>query len=108
LLSQQTAVDKLSDTNTFNFNIEQIKVEREKLKTELLNLDFIDKIYPSNANFLLIKTTNSKDIFDYLIKNGIVTRDRSNLYGCNNCLRITVGTPEENKKLISQMKKYKK
>jgi len=107
LLSQITAIEKLADMNIFNINLSTIKKERELLKNELFNINFVEKIYPSNANFLLLKVTDSKDICKYLIRNGFVIRDRSSMPGCDNCIRITVGTPEENKKLISQMKKYK-
>jgi len=73
----------------------------------LISLSFVEKVFPSNANFLLIKVSNAEKIYEYLINNGIVVRDRSKMYGCKNCLRISIGTLEENKKLISTMKKYK-
>lgn len=107
LLSQQKAIEMLSDVETFNNNLIKIKKEKTKLKEKLNSLLFVKKVFPSNANFWLIKVTNANDIYNYLIDNGIVIRNRSKMHGCDNCLRISVGTPGENEKLISTMKKYK-
>jgi len=107
ILSQQKAMDMLSNIEMFNNNLIKIKREKIKLKEKLITLPFVEKVFPSDANFLLIKVTNAEKIYEYLINNGIVVRDRSKMYGCKNCLRISIGTLEENKKLISTMKKYK-
>lgn len=107
ILSQQKAMEMLSNIETFNSNLIKIKEEKTKLEGELISLPFVEKVFPSNANFLLIKVSNAEKIYEYLINNGIVVRDRSKMYGCKNCLRISIGTLEENKKLISTMKKYK-
>ncbi len=107
ILSQQKAMDMLSNIEMFNNNLIKIKREKIKLKEKLITLPFVEKVFPSDANFLLIKVSNAEKIYEYLINNGIVVRDRSKMYGCKNCLRISIGTLEENKKLISTMKKYK-
>ena len=107
ILSQQKAMEMLSNIETFNNNLIKIKEEKTKLKEKLISLSFVEKVFPSDANFLLVKVSNAEAIYEYLINNGIVVRDRSKMHGCKNCLRISIGTPEENKKLISTMKRYK-
>ncbi|MCH7826904.1 MAG: histidinol-phosphate transaminase [Bacteroidetes bacterium] len=106
LLSQQKAIEMISDVEIFKNNLIKIKKEKAKLKEKLISLPFVEKVFPSDANFLLIKVTNAKKIYEYLINNGIVIRNRSKMHGCDNCLRISVGILEENEKLISTMKKY--
>jgi len=67
---------------------------------------FIEKTFPSDANFLLIKTNDAFKLYNYLVSQNIVVRNRSNQPLCENCLRITVGTPEENNILEQALKKY--
>jgi histidinol-phosphate aminotransferase len=67
----------------------------------------VEKVYPSNANFLLVQFENAQTVFDYLIDKQIIVRDRSRVVLCDNCLRITVGTPAENDELINQLTIYK-
>ncbi|MBK8563416.1 MAG: histidinol-phosphate transaminase [Saprospiraceae bacterium] len=74
--------------------------ERKKLETELAKLDLVERIYPSDANFLLVKMRDSTLIFNYLKQNGVVVRDRSREPLCEGCLRITVGTQQENDRLL--------
>ncbi|MCD8528704.1 MAG: aminotransferase class I/II-fold pyridoxal phosphate-dependent enzyme, partial [Chitinophagales bacterium] len=62
--------------------------------------DFVKRIYPSDANFLLVKVQDPKGTYKYLVEQGIIVRDRSNVALCEGCLRITVGAPEENEKLF--------
>ncbi len=80
--------------------VAEIKAERENLKIGLGKLNCVKKIFPSDANFLLVEVTEAKKIYNKLINKGIVVRDRSNVILCENCLRITVGTKEENNQLI--------
>jgi histidinol-phosphate aminotransferase len=80
--------------------VAEIISEREKLKKRLSGLKRIIKIYPSQANFLLVKVTDARNLYDQLIEKGIVVRDRSTVVLCDDCLRITVGTKEENNQLI--------
>jgi histidinol-phosphate aminotransferase len=77
-----------------------IVAERKKLETALAELDFVEHIYPSNANFILIKMQDSNLIFNYLKQNGVVVRDRSREPLCEGCLRVTVGTQTENNRLL--------
>lgn len=87
--------------------ITEIIKERERLRSELSKLDFVKKIYPSDANFLLVEVNNPKEVYDYLISKGIIVRNRSNVPGCGKSLRITVGTPTENDKILSTLKLYR-
>ncbi len=99
-LTQQKAFENLSQRNLAKNQIADILKEREVLINELQNLSFVSKIYPSDANFVLIKVDNANKRYDQLINKGIVIRNRTTQYGCENCLRITVGTNIENKRLI--------
>ena len=72
-----------------------------------MNLSFTEKVYPSDANFLLAKMKNARSVYDYLSNNGIIVRDRSKVVLCDESLRITIGTPDENKQLIEVLSNYK-
>jgi histidinol-phosphate aminotransferase len=84
--------------------IKEIIEEREKLKKELLLLHGVIKVFDSNANFLLIKYTNAKRVLEKLAERNIIIRDRSTKPKLENCLRISVGTKEENKILLNALK----
>ncbi len=81
--------------------------EKARVKNKLEELPSVLKIYPSDANFLLVKTKNARGIYDFLIRRGIVVRDRSRVLHCENCLRITIGTPSENDQLIAALNDLK-
>ena len=80
--------------------------QRNELEMELNDLPVVQDIFPSDANFLLVKVTDPKGIYQYLLSKGIVVRDRSRVELCEGCLRITVGTKSENDQLIESLKKY--
>lgn len=80
--------------------------ERNRLTKLLANVDCVKHVYPSETNFLLVKVTDAKKIYSDMIKKGIVVRDRSSVAGCEECLRITVGTHEENNSLLALLKAY--
>lgn len=80
--------------------------ERRRLEAALLQLKCIEKVYPSDANFLLVKTTGANKIYTFLCHNNIIVRNRSSELHCENCLRITIGSPEENEKLINALNRY--
>lgn len=98
--TQLLVLDALNNIDWVNEHITITVNEREKLKEELLGLSFTEKICPSDANFLLAKMKNAPAIYKELVENGIIVRDRSKVILCEDCLRITVGTETENKKLI--------
>lgn len=81
-------------------------VQRAALASELAQFSFVEKIYPSDANFILVKTTHPREIYLHLLQNQIVTRDRSKLKWCEGAIRITVGTEDENKQIVASLKTY--
>jgi len=105
--SQQLALKALGNVDQVNGWIKEILVQRDKLVLNLKDFDFVLDIYPSDANFILVKTTDPKGIYNFLVQKGIIVRDRSKIDLCEGSLRITVGTPAENDKLIETLKKFK-
>jgi histidinol-phosphate aminotransferase len=103
-LSQRLALKALSNVHRKEKMVSRIIDQRNFLLNELNSLDMIIKIYPSQANFLLVKFRSAREVYDYLLSNHIIVRDRSNVALCDNCLRITVGSPEENQLLIAKLK----
>lgn len=96
----------LEKTSSTKISVNQIIDEREMLKMKLQALPCVEKVYPSDTNFLLVKTTDANSIYRYLLNKTIVVRNRSNEPLCENCLRITVGKPDENQRLIEILKAY--
>lgn len=88
--------------------VKVLKEERLKLEHELKNFPFVKKVYPSDANFLLVKVSDANDLYDFLIARKIIVRNRDKVALCKDCIRITVGTPEENLRLINTLKNYEK
>jgi len=105
--SQQLALQALQNTEQVNSWIKETLAERDKLVLQLKDFDFVVDIYPSDANFILVKTTDAKGIYTFLVNNGIIVRDRSKVELCESALRITVGTPQENTILINTLKNFK-
>lgn len=104
--SQQLALEALQNTQQVNDWIKTVVHQKENLVNELHKLAFVKKIYPTDANFLLVKVTDADGLYQYLAENEIVVRNRTKEILCDNCLRITIGTPAENEKLLSTLKKY--
>jgi histidinol-phosphate aminotransferase len=105
--SQQLALKALENIDQVNGWIKETLAQRDSLVLALKDFDFVLDIYPSDANFILVKTTDPKFIYSFLVEKGIIVRDRSKIDLCEGCLRITVGTPDENKILIDTLKKFK-
>lgn len=101
-LNQEAVVISLNNLEEFSANRDVIIKEKQKLIIELENIELVKKIYPSEANFLLIEVTKADSIYNQLVAEKIITRNRNTLV--NNCLRITVGSSEENIKLIKALK----
>jgi histidinol-phosphate aminotransferase len=97
-LNQEAAVQSLADEANFKSKVQLIISEREALKQSLLALDFVTRIYPSDANFLLVEMENATAIYNSLIEQQIITRNRSSIV--ENTIRITIGTPRENQQLV--------
>ena len=102
-LTQQKAISQLEQQELTQNQVIDILKERDLLITKLESVDYISKIYPSDANFLLAKVDNATKRYNQLIDKGIVIRNRTSQPGCENCLRFTIGTPKENEKLIKEL-----
>lgn len=104
-LTQEHALELLERNNDIQAWVKELISEREKLRDALSELPAVSHIYPSDANFLLAKTCDAQALYDYLVTQGIIVRNRNRITLCENCLRITVGTPDENRELIDALKK---
>ena len=103
-LTQDVALKALLNTGEVNNQITAITSERNQLIKDLEKLDVVDRVYTSDANFLLVKVDNATLRYNQLLNKGIVVRNRSNQMLCENCLRFTIGTKDENEKLINTLK----
>ncbi|HBT11319.1 MULTISPECIES: histidinol-phosphate transaminase [Leeuwenhoekiella] len=103
-LTQKRALERVLDDASVQNEITAILRERDALSKVLLEVNFVEKVYPSEANFILAKVDDANKRYEQLIKRGIVVRNRSTQALCENTLRFTVGTSEENQKLISALK----
>ena len=106
-LTQEHALKLLDRSDEIRAWVKELVTERENLRQELSKLPIIQHIYPSDANFLLTKTCNAQALYDYLVGRGIIVRNRNKITLCENCLRITVGTPDENRILVDALKEIK-
>jgi len=105
MLTQQFALKTLEQKKLQQVEwLSDLLEEKQRLQEQLQNISYVKKIYPSDANFWLIKVTDANYIYDYLIKEKIIIRNRSNVTRCEGCLRITVGKREENDRLLSALK----
>jgi histidinol-phosphate aminotransferase len=105
--SQQLALEALANVDQINAWIRETLLQRDRLVLELKNFDFVLDIYPSDANFILVKTTDANSIYNFLVGKGIIIRNRSKVELCEGCLRITVGTPDENTTLLETLQNFK-
>ncbi|MGL5690165.1 MAG: aminotransferase class I/II-fold pyridoxal phosphate-dependent enzyme, partial [Bacteroidales bacterium] len=106
ILTQEAALNILKQEEDIREMIKTIQRERDELAIRIKSFPFIEKVYTSDSNFLLVKCFNPKKIYNFLLKEGIIVRDRSNVPGCESCLRISIGTPEENSVLIKTLLTY--
>lgn len=102
-LTQERAISALADWDTTQGQITQLIAERKGLFAQLEKISFVEKVYPSDSNFLLVRVDDANKRYAQLIENDIVVRNRSNQVGCENCLRFSVGTPQENQILIETL-----
>jgi histidinol-phosphate aminotransferase len=105
--SQELALQALDRVEEVNEMIREIVKERISLETRLPELGVVKKVHPSDGNFLLVQVTKAVEIYHFLLDRGIVVRDRSKVQLCEGCLRITVGTPEENNMLLNALNEFK-
>jgi histidinol-phosphate aminotransferase len=106
--SQQLALEALANVDQVNGWIKETLLQRDRLVLALKDFDFVVDIYPSDANFILVKTTDANGIYKFLVGKGIIVRNRSKIELCEGSLRITVGTPEENSILLETLKSFDK
>ncbi len=106
-LTQELALEALGKVLKKEEMVAEILFQREKLVKQLSEIKFVTKIFPSDANFILIKTADGKKVYDFLIEKKIITRDRSKVTLCEGCIRITIGTKDENELLLKELKSYK-
>lgn len=106
-LTQRYALDLLTRTTEIEQWIKRTIIERKHLMHAVADLPFCEKVFPSEANFFLARMNNATHVYDYLVSQGIIVRNRSNIILCENCLRITIGNTEENNMLLSALRRYK-
>ncbi len=103
--TQRQALQALANRGRMQKMVDDILSERVKLEQRLPYMPMVEKVFPSAANFLLVRFKQSKKVFETLRHTGVIVRDRSSLPRCKNCLRITVGSPAENDVLLSELEK---
>lgn len=103
-LTQQRALKQLNNADVVSVEINTVKQNKAKLINDLNSFSMVEMIAPSDTNFLLVRFLEPHKVYHHLRNNGIIIRNRSTLKGCENCLRITVGTEKENEKLLNSLK----
>jgi histidinol-phosphate aminotransferase len=106
ILTQQKALELIEKESDKSAWVNLLINERGKLAQALESYSFVTKIYPSDANFLLVKMKNARKVYNHLVEKRVIVRDRSNVILCEDSLRITVGSPEENGTLLRQLSAY--
>lgn len=104
VLNQNEVYNALQNQELFRNNLEEILEQRAFLEKELSKFTFVKKIYPSDANFILLEVNDADKLYNYLVDEKIIIRNRNKVV--NNCVRITVGNAEENKKLLISLEKF--
>lgn len=105
-LSQKFAIARLKDMKTVSSEVMQILLERSRVLEELMRIPAVLKIYRTDANFILFKVDNADDLYNHFVKNKVIVRNRTNLHGCRNCLRVTIGKSNENDHFLEVLKAY--
>ncbi|MDR1780939.1 MAG: histidinol-phosphate transaminase [Tannerella sp.] len=107
LTTQEQALEILRNEERKNMQVKEILQERSRLAVALRELPFVRRVYPSDANFILVRFDDANATYNYLVDKGIVVRNRNTVALCAGCIRITVGTPEENAALVEALKAMK-
>jgi histidinol-phosphate aminotransferase len=105
-IAQQAVLEALGKRGEIDAWIGETIGERTRLNNALAEFEFVQKVHPTDANFLLVATTNANAIYQYLVDECIVVRNRNSVAMCEGCLRITVGTAEENDRLLTSLGNY--
>ena len=106
-LTQKALLENINNIDFVKDSVKKLNHNREKVILELEKLSSVVNIFPSDANFLLVKFTDARRIFDYLIEHKTIVRDRSKVILCEDSLRISIGTKEENHILLNLLSQYK-
>jgi len=106
--AQELILGALENESQVRANVAAIIGERFVLMNSLNEFSFVQKIYPTDANFILVRTDDANRIYEFLLDRKIVVRNRNNVALCEGCLRVTVGTPDENAGLLNALKEYEK
>ncbi|MDT3387144.1 MAG: histidinol-phosphate transaminase [Bacteroidota bacterium] len=106
LLTQTQAMEALANRIDVERWVNLLLQERGKMMQAFLDLPFCEMVYPSDANFFLAKVSDAQVIYDYLVEKGIIVRNRTKVQLCLNCLRITIGTKNENMELLAALRQY--
>jgi len=103
-LTAEAALEVFDKIDLMKFNVSKIKEEKEYVAEQLAFADEVERVYPSNANFLLFKINSAKEIYQKLADRGVIIRYRGNEPLCENCLRVTIGMPDENVRFLKNLK----
>ncbi len=106
-LTQEAALKALQRLVQYQDEVRLILQEREQLANALAQLPVVERVFPSDANFLLVRVTDPYSLYNWLVSQGIIVRNRTNVLLCEGCLRITVGTPAENRQLLQALANYR-
>lgn len=106
ILTQSKALELLQDSASVENWVETILEERTRLAEALSGISYVEKVCPSDANFLLVRMKEARKVYEYLVGKGIIVRDRSKVMLCENSLRITVGSQSENETLMEALEEY--
>jgi histidinol-phosphate aminotransferase len=104
ILTSTEALKALTSTEHVRRSVTLVSQERQRLVKEFASFRFIRYVYPSDANFLLVRCVDARSLYQQLVQRGIIVRDRSSEPKLENCLRISVGTPEQNDALLKALK----
>ncbi|MFA7370707.1 MAG: histidinol-phosphate transaminase [Sphaerochaetaceae bacterium] len=102
-VAQDIALEVLEQREQMEANVKMIRAERQRMQDALANLPFVEKVFPSDANFLLVRVKDPDATYNYLRERGIIVRNRSKLRGCYGSLRITIASEEENSALLEAL-----
>lgn len=105
--AQAAALDALAEKSAVDHRVAAILAERDALRSALAGIEAVEAVFPSDANFLLVRTVDAGGLYRHLLDDSIVVRNRDSVELCGGCLRITVGTPDENAMLLESMRRYK-
>lgn len=106
ILTQEKALERLNNTFEVENWVRVLLQERSRMAQAFTELPICKKVYPTDANFILIEVTDAQAIYDYLVNKGIIVRNRTRITLCHNCLRVTIGTKQENNELLAALRVF--